>query len=172
MRFEKVVMSAFKQDLYRYGFLGLGFIEESYRNIVLPDRKTRFSAGYDFCTPIDFILKPGEKITIPTGIKCVFDEDEAAEWHLNLYIRSSVGIIRDVILCNNTGIIDPDYAGNPDNDGDILIALRNVGDHVQQFRAGDRIMQGVLERHGITANDKAEGFRKGGVGSTDERRKS
>ena len=34
-----------------------------------PKRATIGSAGYDFYTPIDFILKPHETIKIPTGIR-------------------------------------------------------------------------------------------------------
>ena len=40
-----------------------------YTNIKMPKRATVGSAGYDFYTPIDVLLKPSETIKIPTGIK-------------------------------------------------------------------------------------------------------
>ena len=58
---------------------------------------------------------------------------------------------------------------NPDNEGDILIALKNTNDFPVSFMAGSRVMQGIFEIHGITSDDNADGARTGGIGSTDER---
>lgn len=44
-------------------------ITEIYSNIRLPERATKGSAGYDFFLPIDFVIKPGETVKIPTGIR-------------------------------------------------------------------------------------------------------
>lgn len=167
MKFEKVSYKAFRKDMLKYGFVE-EIIDGAYENIAIPSRKTRFSAGYDFVTPVEFVLKPHEKITIPTGIKVYFGPEEAEQWHLALYIRSSVGITRGVVMANQTGVIDADYYDNIDNEGDMLIALRNMNDYPVTFYAGDRIIQGILMMHGITSDDNAEGLRKGGVGSTDE----
>ena len=41
----------------------------NYEDIVLPTRSTKHSAGYDFKSPISFILNPGESKKVPTGIK-------------------------------------------------------------------------------------------------------
>lgn len=164
MRFEKVSLETFMMDLKRHGFVG-GYLA-AYKNIKLPERKTKYSAGYDFVTPIPFVLHPGEKITIPTGIKVYFEPEKADKYHLQLFIRSSVGIRQNVVLANQTGVIDSDYYDNSDNEGDMLIALRNVGDESVKFRAGDRIMQGIFMRHWYTEDDNADGIRTGGVGST------
>jgi len=69
-------------------------------------------------------------------------------------------------MSNQTGVIDSDYYGNEDNEGDMLIALTNMSDHVAKFKAGDRIIQGIFALHGITTDDHASGERDGGVGST------
>ena len=42
-------------------------MEKIYENISLPKRATAGSAGYDFFSPVDFQLGPGETIKIPTG---------------------------------------------------------------------------------------------------------
>ena len=166
MRFEKVSFEAFRKDGLKYGWTEEA-IRVAYDNVKLPERKTKYSAGYDFFSPLKFTLNPGHQITIPTGIKVVFRPEEKKMWHLCLYIRSSVGITRQVVMSNQTGIIDPDFADNPDNEGDMLIALKNLGDHYRHFNVGDRVIQGVFKIHGITEDDNAEGERTGGVGSTD-----
>lgn len=168
MRFEKVSYEAFMKDLTRHGF---GWMPEdekkkAWEGIKLPERKTKFSAGYDIVTPIDFFIRPHGKVTIPTGIKVYFAPEEARSFHLELYIRSSVGITRGVVMSNQTGVIDADYYGNEDNEGCMLIALTNTNSHQVKFRAGERIIQGIFAIHGLTSDDNASGLRTGGVGST------
>ena len=50
-------------------------IQKLYWDIKLPKRATKGSAGYDFYTPFEFTLKPGETIKIPTGIRVKMDEN-------------------------------------------------------------------------------------------------
>lgn len=170
MRFEKVSLETFKNDLTKNGF---GWMPEkeikgAWKNITIPERKTMYSAGYDICTPIDFHILPYGKVVVPTGIKAYFAPDEMRAWHLELYIRSSVGIRQSVVMSNQTGVIDSDYYNNEDNEGDMLIALTNMSDHLVKFRAGERIIQGIFALHGLTTDDHAGGVRTGGVGSTNE----
>lgn len=129
----------------------------------LPTRKTKASAGYDFYMPYTVIVPAhGFSEIIPTGIKAFFPDNEV----LMLYIRSSVGIKKHVVLANGTGIIDSDYYGNPENEGNIGICLHNVGDEDVTFEKGERIMQGIFLPYGITADDVTTGERKGATGST------
>ena len=167
MKFEYVSYDAFKKDMLKNGW-GDKPIRTAYENIKLPERKTVYSAGYDISTPIGFTMKPNGRVIIPTGIKAKFGEDEARSFHLALYIRSSVGINRGVVMANQTGVIDADYYGNEDNEGDMLIALYNTTDHEVRFEAGERILQGVFMIHGLVVGDTATAIRKGGVGSTDK----
>ena len=165
MKFEKVKFSSFRKDMLKYGW-NEEHIQTAYDNIRIPERKTKYSAGYDISTCLGFVMKPHERVTIPTGLKAVFEPDEAKSFHLQLFIRSSVGISRHVVMANQTGVIDADYAGNPDNDGDMLIALTNTNDHIVKFKAGERIIQGIFMIHGLTTDDHADGIRTGGVGSS------
>lgn len=167
MRFEKVSFEAFQRDMMEYrpiSFLG-SITKEAYDAIKLPKRKTRYSAGYDICTPIDITIPPGERRVIPTGIKVVFAEDEMDTWHLQMYVRSSVGIKDCIVLSNSTGIIDPDYQF-AENEGDMMLALVNTGQNLVKYKAGDRLCQAVFMMHGITTDDDASALRKGGIGST------
>ena len=131
-----------------------------------PIRSTKHSAGYDFFSPLDFELRPGESITIPTGFKVYMEEDEC----LKLHPRSGQGFKFFVRLANTTGIIDSDYYGNPKNDGHILIKIRNEGEDVMEVEKGEAFAQGIFQKYLITDDDSFEEGkeREGGIGSTDE----
>ena len=167
MRFERVKLEAFKNDMAMYRPINFmsGDVEKAYDNIKIPVRKTKYSAGYDVCTPVDVVLPSGQRRVIPTGIKAVFSEDEMESWHLQMYVRSSVGIKDGVVLTNGTGVIDPDYFMG-ENDGDMMLALLNTSDKLVKYKAGDRICQAVFVLHGLTSDDNASGDRTGGIGST------
>lgn len=139
------------------------FARKVWGNIKLPTRADKGSAGYDIYTPMDFTIKPGETIIVPMDIKVSMEEDEV----LLLYVRSSVGIKRRIVLTNGTGVIDSTYYNNPDNDGNICGAFTNFGNETQEFKAGDRIMQGVFVKYLTTNDDEPlNTTRIGGVGST------
>lgn len=166
MRFEKVSFDAFKKDVNTYlGFFPTDSLKEFYDNIKLPERKTKYSAGYDVCTPIPIVLHTGQSKVIPTGIKAVFAEEEMETWCLKLYARSSIGIKDRVVVTNAVGIIDSDYQF-AENDGDMMLALTNIGSTEKMYRPGHRICQAIFEIHGITSDDAAFGKRTGGLGST------
>lgn len=138
----------------------------------LPQRSTEGSAGYDFVALNDVDIpsmwdeEVGEKATIvPTGVKAIFGKDVA----LKLYSRSSLAIKRGLLLVNGIGLIDSDYYGNEDNDGEIMFAFKNTTRATVHLKKGDRIGQGVFEPVLLTTNDSTEGKeRKGGIGSTGE----
>ena len=167
MRFERVSYSAYADDVRKHfsETIKPEKLFDSWNNIKIPERKTKYSAGYDICCPLDISIAPHSKIVVPTGIRAVFAPEEMESWHLQMYVRSSVGIKDEVMLSNNTGVIDPDYFQGL-NEGDMMLALFNTGDNLVQYKAGDRLCQAVFVLHGITTDDKATGQRIGGLGST------
>lgn len=58
-----------------------------------------------------------------------------------LHLRSSVGVNNDVMLANGTGIIDADYYNNDDNEGHIMIPIRNLGDTPFEYNKNERLAQ-------------------------------
>ena len=136
------------------------------KNINLPIRKTKFSAGYDVEAAEDCIVpafKPGMAPTlIKTGIKAYMKDDEM----LCLYNRSSNPKKKGLILANSVGIVDKDYYGNPDNDGHIMFAFYNIKDTDTEIKKGDAIGQAIFEKYLVADEDQAEGMRQGGFGST------
>lgn len=130
--------------------------------IKLPVRATKYSAGYDICTPTDITLPSRACVKVKTDIKARVKEDEV----LLLYVRSSVGIKKNIMLMNGTGVIDSDFYNNEENDGNITLALYNYGNDLQTFKAGDRICQGVFVKYDTVEDDNVEMIRIGGIGST------
>ena len=129
----------------------------------LPKRATRGSAGYDFYTPFNIILKPGETVKIPTGIRAEMEEG----WVLKLYPRSGLGFKFRLQLNNTVGIIDSDYFYS-DNEGHIFAKITNDSNEGKTVTvaAGTGFMQGIFLEYGITTDDDTEGIRNGGLGST------
>ena len=138
------------------------------KGINLPIRKTKFSAGYDIEAAEDIIIpsfKKGNNPTlVKTGLKAYMQDDEM----LLLYNRSSNPKKKGLILANSVGVVDKDYYGNADNDGHIMFAFYNIKDEDVEIKKGDAIGQAIFQKYLITDDDKAEGEREGGFGSTNK----
>jgi len=133
--------------------------------VILPKRKTKFSAGYDISSNEECDIKPGETRLVWTGIKVKMESDEV----LKIYSRSSLGLKKGLALVNSVGIIDCDYYENEQNDGHIMIALHNFSLSDAHVDKGERIAQGIFSKYLITDDDDSKGTRKGGFGSTDKK---
>ena len=124
------------------------------KEINLPVRKTKYSAGYDIEAAEDTIVpafKPGMAPTlIKTGIKAYMQDDE----FLALYNRSSNPKKKGLVLANSVGIIDKDYYGNSDNDGHIMFAFYNVKDEDTVIKKGEAIGQGIFQKYFNIDNDE------------------
>ena len=138
-------------------------VKEIYEQIRLPKRATAGSAGYDFFSPVDFTVAPGQGIKIPTGIRVEMEP----EWVLKCYPRSGLGFKYRLQLNNTVGIIDSDYFYS-DNEGHIFAKLTNDSreNKTLELKAGEGFMQGIFVEYGITVDDDAPAIRNGGFGST------
>ena len=135
----------------------------AYRERVSPPRRqTAAAAGYDLAAAEPVEVPPGGVVLVPTGLCAHMPPGE----YLSIHIRSSLGVRAGLVLANGTGIIDADYAGNPDNAGHILVALRNLGQAPVVIAAGERVAQGIFQRYLVTDDDAPGGARAGGFGST------
>lgn len=135
-------------------------------NTRLPQRSTEQAAGYDFYSPVPITIGPKQWGMVRTHIKAKM----AAGDVLMIFPRSSMGCKKHLMLSNTVGIIDSDYYNNPENEGNIIIAIYNYGDREQHISVGDKIAQGIFLKFGITADDftAAKEERHGGIGSTGE----
>ena len=140
-----------------------GDANAAYDSLTLPTRATSGSAGYDFKSPFDFVLKPGETIKIPTGIRAKIDDG----WVLMIFPRSGLGFKYRLQLNNTVGVIDSDYFGS-DNEGHIMIKMTNCTNEGKTIEVakGQGFAQGIFMPYGITVDDEATTIRNGGFGST------
>lgn len=127
---------------------------------LLPVRATKNSVGYDFVSPDDYEIEPGQVIAINSGVSCEFSDDL---W-LGIYGRSSF-VRKGLMNPLGVGIIDSDYHATGNNIG---IMLNNVSDETVTIAKGDAIAQGIFHKV-ITAGDKVTTERVGGFGSTDDK---
>ena len=155
-RFEKVSNNQFSNDVSKL----LGIFAD-YSDIIIPTRATKGSAGYDFYSPVEIVLKPNESIKIPTGIRCKIEDG----YVLQIYPRSSLGFKYQMNLLNTVGIIDSDYY-NADNEGHIIIGIVNRGDKELVIKKGDRFVQGIFYKYYLAQEEENNKERHGGFGST------
>lgn len=99
---------------------------------------------------------------VSTGVKAYMPKN----MYLELSVRSSCPLKYWLIMANGVGIIDSDYADNPDNEGEIFFQLINLSSVPILLRKGDVIGQGIFKKYHTTDDDKASGARVGGFGST------
>lgn len=159
-KFHKVSPNRFIYDMEKN--FGPGEYRTSFDNLMLPKRATVGSAGYDFFSPIDFALAPGEEITIPTGIRSEINQG----YVLMIFPRSGLGFKYCLTLNNTVGIIDSDYFYS-DNEGHIMIRMTNrSAEKTLEVKRGQGFAQGVFLSFGITTDDDTHGIRNGGFGST------
>lgn len=99
---------------------------------------------------IDLALK--HDLTVPVGAHRVGDTGvrvAVPRGHVGMvFVRSSTGIKRHLVLSNGTGIIDSGFTGA------IKLSLHNTGDTTQHIPAGDYIAQ--LVTIPIATNNIAE----------------
>lgn len=132
--------------------------------VKLPTRGSIHSAGYDIYTYDDYTIEPKQSVLIRTGIKAYMLPDE----YLDLRVRSSLGIKRQLMLATGASVIDADYYNNPDNEGEIMVVLYNYGDTTQTIEAGEHIVQGIFSNYWLVDNDCTTAVRTGGTGSTNK----
>ena len=163
-RFHKVSEKRFLEDWKdTFGEVQEEEVQKIYGDIRLPQRATSGSAGYDFFSPVDFTLQPGETVKIPTGIRVEMEPN----WVLKCYPRSGLGFKFRLQMNYTVGIIDSDYFYS-DNEGHIFAKLTNDTNEERTvaLKAGTGFMQGIFVEYGITFDDDVTDIRNGGLGST------
>jgi dUTP pyrophosphatase len=125
----------------------------------LPQRATPSSAGADLHTLEPFIILPGERLLVATGISVEIPEG----CYGRIAPRSGLAVRHGIDTL--AGVIDADYRG------EINVLLINHGEASVAFDAGDRIAQLIIERAmgcdfewAARLNETVRG--EGGFGST------
>jgi dUTP diphosphatase len=109
-----------------------------------PRQAYKDDAGIDLALKHDVSVPVGAHRVGDTGVKVAVPRGHVGM----IFVRSSTGIKRKLVLSNGTGIIDSGFTGS------IKISLHNTGDTPQHITAGDYIAQLVIIP--IATNDIAE----------------
>jgi dUTP pyrophosphatase len=111
---------------------------EGNEDLLLPTQMTAGSAGFDLQAALkeDYILLPGKRALIPTGIMLALPEGYEAQ----VRPRSGLALKHGITLVNTPGTIDADYRG------EIGVIMINLGDDPYTIRRGDRIAQLVIQK--------------------------
>ena len=163
-KFEKISFERYAEDVFDCDVTEMDSIDrEDYESYKLPQRATKFSAGYDIFALEDTIIPPRQTVKVPTGIRVILDDDK----FLAIYPRSGLGFKYKMQLYNTTGIIDADYC-NSDNEGHIWCKFYNDSPDGKtiKIKAGEAMCQGVIQQFFKTDDDEADDIRNGGFGST------
>ncbi len=99
----------------------------------VPTKKDPTDAGIDIYTNETHVLRPGEVHAFSTGISVEFPEGHAAL----LWDRSGLGIGG---IHRLAGVIDSGYRG------EWKVALVNLTDQPYEIKAGDKIIQCLLQK--------------------------
>jgi dUTP pyrophosphatase len=106
-------------------------------DVPLPSYSHAGDAGADITTRVDIVLAPGERATVPTGLKIALPAGYVALVHPRSGLASRTGLT----IVNAPGTVDAGYRG------EISVALLNT-DPTNEIRLakGDRIAQLVIQR--------------------------
>ena len=105
----------------------------------MPQYSTANSAGMDLraCIEVPIVLKPLQRILVPTGIYIALPEGYEAQ----VRPRSGLALKHGVTVLNTPGTIDADYRG------EVGVILINLGQEDFVINDGERIAQMVIARY-------------------------
>lgn len=138
-------------------------IKKLHKNATLPTYLTKHSAGMDLyaCLDKDLIVKPMERVIVPTGLSIELPEG----YESRIHARSGLAFRDGISMANGTGIIDSDYRG------EYGILICNFSDKDFVVENGMRIAQLVISRYNHVVWDEVKELSdtvrgSGGFGST------
>lgn len=141
--------------------LVIGF-KKTHPEARLPVYSTTEAAGADVCAVNRYVLDPGERRLIQTGLEC----DIPKGWEIQVRPRSGLAFKHGVTVLNAPGTIDSDYQG------ELGVLLINLGSKPFVIEPGDRVAQIVVAPVTQSAFGWTDGFVRetdrgaGGFGST------
>lgn len=107
------------------------------KSVPLPSYAKAGDAGADLATRIDFTIKPGERMLVPTGISIALPSGYVALVHP----RSGLAIKHGISMVNTPGTVDAGYRGELQ----VILINHDLTQSVS-FKKGDRIAQLVIQK--------------------------
>ena len=123
---------------------GFEVVSDKYRKhpnvkIILPQRNDKRSAGYDLRVPCKMVIPPHSHSELEFTDICAYMQNDEV---LKVFVRSSVGCKKGLVLANGTGIIDASYY--PRNIG---IKLYNTTNEEVVLEENERVCQCIFEKY-------------------------
>lgn len=157
------------------------FIEICREGAVLPAYARPGDAGMDVCAAEEVIIKPGETVIVPTGLKLAIPEG----YEIQVRPRSGISLKTPLRLSNSPGTIDSGYRGELGIimtntsavcfcNEELILTVDNKENEkgTYKIRKGDRVAQIVIQvvpKMKFTLVNSVEDIgedRGGGFGST------
>lgn len=101
-----------------------------------PRRAHASDAGWDLSLMVNVKIPVNGHVVASTGVSVDIPDGYVGK----VFVRSSLGFKRHVVLSNGTGIIDAGYTG------EIMVSLHNEGTAPVWLRGGERVAQLVVEK--------------------------
>lgn len=106
-------------------------------DVPLPHYSHPGDAGADLTTRVHITLEPGERVTVPTGVKVALPAGYVGLVHP----RSGLAARQGITVVNAPGTVDAGYRG------EVKVTLLNTdATETAEFEVGDRIAQLVIQR--------------------------
>ena len=105
-------------------------------NAIIPKYAHQGDAGVDLYSTEDYILKPGERSLVSTGIKIAVPEGYEAQ----IRPKSGLAVNHGISVCNTPGTVDSSYRGEV---GCIII---NHGKEEFKIEKGKKIAQMIFNK--------------------------
>ena len=127
----------------------------------VPEYQTEEAAGFDLHSVEDYLLHPGERALVKTGLSLALP----AGYELQIRPRSGLAFKHGITVLNSPGTVDSDYRG------EIMVLLINHGGEAFPIKKGERIAQGVVKEVIQAAFEEVDELSEtvrgtGGFGST------
>jgi len=157
------------------------FVELCREGVVLPSYARPGDAGMDVCAAEEVIIRPGETVIVPTGLKLAIPEG----YEIQVRPRSGISFKTPLRLSNSPGTIDAGYrdelgiiitnsSETSSSDKEKILRIDNKGNIKGTYKIckADRVAQIVLQvvpRMELMVVDSVKDIgsnRGGGFGST------
>jgi len=121
-------------------YLGVGIMKIKIKkikdNAIVPSYVHKGDAGVDLYSTEDYILKPGERVLVSTGIKISIPEGYEAQ----IRPKSGLALNHGISIVNSPGTVDSCYRG------EVGIIAINQGKEVYNIKKGKKIAQMIFNK--------------------------
>ena len=121
-------------------------IKKLKSSAIVPSYAHPGDAGMDLFSTEDYLLKPGERVLVSTGISTEFEEG----YELQIRPRSGLALKKGISIVNSPGTIDAGYRG------ELGVILINHGSEDFEIKVGNKVAQMIFNKFEIAEIEEVE----------------